>query len=56
MHQSVETIQRMIQSYKMIPTEQTRIVINSSWLEVKREMDALIKEIEEKHKKEEKTT
>ena len=53
MHQSVETIQHMIMSYKMTPTAQTRIVINSSWLEVQKEMNALIKEIEQKHKQEE---
>ena len=53
MHQSVESIQHMIVRYKMTPTAQTRMVINSSWLEVKREMDDLIKEIEVKHKQEE---
>ena len=54
MHQSVETIQHMITRYKMTPTAQTRMVINSSWLEVQKEMDTLIKEIEVKHKQEEK--
>jgi hypothetical protein len=53
MHQSVETIQHMITRYKMTPTAQTRMVINSSWLEVQKEMNALIKEIEVKHKQEE---
>jgi hypothetical protein len=53
-HQAVETIQHMIMRYRMTPTAQTRMVINSSWQEVQKEMNALIKEIEVKHKKEEK--
>ena len=52
-HQAVETIQHMIMRYKMTPTAQTRMVINSSWQEVKKEMDAIIKEIEVKHKHQE---
>ena len=36
-----------------MPTAQTRIVINSSWQEVQKEMNALIKEIEQKHKHQE---
>ena len=37
----------------MTPTAQTRMVINSSWQEVKKEMDAIIKQMEQKHKHQE---
>lgn len=52
-HQTVECLQHMIVRYRMMPTAQTRIVINFSWQEVQKEMNALIKEIELKHKHQE---
>ena len=53
-HQATEAIQHMIVRYRMTPTAQARLAINTSWQEVKREMDTLIKELEIKHKEEEK--
>lgn len=38
----------------MTPTAQARLAINTSWQEVQKEMNALIKDIEIKHKQEEK--
>lgn len=52
-HQTVECLQHMIARYRMMPTAQTRMVINSSWKEIQQEMNALIKEIEQKHKHQE---
>ena len=52
-HQTLECIQHMIARYRMMPTAQTRMVINSSWKEIQQEMNALIKEIEQKHKHQE---
>jgi len=52
-HQTLECIQHMITRYRMMPTAQTRIVINSSWQEIQKKMNALIKEIEQKHKHQE---
>jgi len=53
-HQAIEAIQHMIVRYKMTPTAQARLAINTSWQEVQKEMNALIKDIEIKHKQEEK--
>ena len=52
-HQTVECLQHMIARYRMMPTAQTRMVINSSWQEVQKEMDAIIKQMEQKHKHQE---